>query len=233
MGDLKDRLGIRHRNARKNKKVDESAYVPILSSRGQSSSEMNLAPSNRNQPRTSGSREVMPYLDTPPESGKLVPPGGSESPPDRSMAPSPQPSYYSASDIRIPSPPPQPLYRYTSGEVTSVAPTPRQSMSRRSAYSVDVTSPGSSRGESSARTTDAGTFEMQIRSPRPKSAVSPAPPSVQASEAGEDLFTTVEGEWTREGRRSEGDDAATIRRQDLDGRGSESECSTYEGGKAI
>jgi len=36
---------------------------------------------------------------------------------------SPHPSYYSVSDIPIPSPPPEPVYRYTTGEIASGPPT--------------------------------------------------------------------------------------------------------------
>ena len=153
-GDLKDQLGLSHRNARKNKNMSESSLeaspmFPIIHERSISESlnthhsyQLAMADS---PPYVAAMTRSTSYLDTPPmndtielplqESGvqyaqpMTKPSDSSHLSPTAAVAPtpSPQPSYYSASDIRLPSPLPSPKYQLPSGEMTSSAPPSRRS----------------------------------------------------------------------------------------------------------
>ncbi|RXW17346.1 hypothetical protein EST38_g8500 [Candolleomyces aberdarensis] len=139
VGDLKDQLGIGHRKGRKGKQMSASsleAAPMMMVPQNHSFSDLNNgyeAPSPR--PR-SGDK----YLDSPPmaethelttrdpvqyaqvkaNTNDLLTPHHYV---DRQTASvSPQPSYYSASEIPPPSPLPSPKYKYPSGEVTSTPP---------------------------------------------------------------------------------------------------------------
>jgi phospholipid-translocating ATPase len=163
-GDLKDRLGIRHRKASKNRNQSlgtlEAAPIfrePHNRSFSESSNRRQLyelAPSST--PPLGGTTRPT-YLDTPPMRQRVMPvppdlsaqasniqakhqpdthpPVGSVLSPEQLQVPahrteshSPSPSYYSASDIPPPSPLPETLYRYPTGEVTSVPPSNRTSV---------------------------------------------------------------------------------------------------------
>lgn len=155
-GDLKDQLGIRHRNAKKNTKItasnleaapmfheQHSRSLSELSTHNQYEPTMTVSPALGSTPRAT-------YLDTPPmsEARDLLPPRESDTHyayaginPDHESHPSPNPSdnrqnssvspdpsYYSASQIPSPSPLPSPQYQYPSGEITTTPPSRRGSV---------------------------------------------------------------------------------------------------------
>ncbi|KAL1753669.1 hypothetical protein FB107DRAFT_264155 [Schizophyllum commune] len=176
LGDLKDKLGIRHRNEKKNRRqFSDSESAPMFSDlHNRTHSEMSQA---YEMTLTASPRGPLPretYLDTPPLDRGLdrgqndqndyinprrAPSPGSHPPspnyllpspsassqhltptyqPPGRMAPSPYSasphgSYYSASDLPVPSPLPSPKFMYSNGEVTSTPPTP--SRSRRTSFS--------------------------------------------------------------------------------------------------
>ncbi|KAF5313608.1 hypothetical protein D9611_010219 [Ephemerocybe angulata] len=149
-GDLKDQLGLSHRKGRKaSKQVSASSLeaAPILlsdphnrsfsdngrydspSPRVLSQDHLSGSPpmaethelSNRDSQYAQFPGRLTPGPHTPPVGGALLVPGQHL---DRSAAVSPQPSYYSASEIPPPSPLPTTTYRYPSGEVTTTPPPP-------------------------------------------------------------------------------------------------------------
>ena len=221
-GDLKDRLGIKHRRSDKNKasKPEVTPMFRDLDSRSVSelsSVHDEYEPTMTRSPRSVGfmsppTKESL--LDTPPsraggddiemqthagfvltkpsfEIGEddvtpvatrsrnpLTSPTG---PPDPI---SPHGSYYSASDIPAPSPLPEPIYRYTTGELTTNPPTRATSIYtvRDDAESSQLKSPphiphtlptahenyGSahhSSGSTYSAATSPGTYGMRVRSP--------------------------------------------------------------------
>jgi len=152
-GDLKDQLGLKHRKARKTpttNQINTLEAAPMF--QGQHSRSLSELSSNRDlyEPANTSSpppaQRIRPTrLDTPPlrmadelpivdipykknsnqETTHLTPyPAGHRV----EVAPSPQPSYYSASDIPIPSPLPPTQYKYPDGEVTTNPPSRRTSI---------------------------------------------------------------------------------------------------------
>ncbi|EGN94457.1 hypothetical protein SERLA73DRAFT_96604 [Serpula lacrymans var. lacrymans S7.3] len=146
-GDLKDRLGIRHRKESKNKQGMDLEYAPMFREpHARSVSEVSnlhpvYEPALTRSPADSEiilrNQNTVGYASTPPlsqvdeslenlnspyyTSGLVVPPKDYQST-ETIHAPisdSPNPSYYSVSDIPPPSPQPSPMYRYPSGEVSS------------------------------------------------------------------------------------------------------------------
>lgn len=170
MGDLKDRLGIKHRK-RKNHSIAAAdvEHAPMF-----------------HEPHARSMSDVSlnhPYehldVESPPTSSPL---GGPTSPKDsprpsglggpnqlevqylyapatRQPINSPHGSYYSASEIPAPSPLPEPVYRYPSGEVTSNPPSRRASgrqAQEPQTYEMTSLSPGMMSGHSHQRSvTDA------------------------------------------------------------------------------
>ncbi|CAA7270411.1 unnamed protein product [Cyclocybe aegerita] len=154
-GDLKDRLGISHRKDKKNKKISDSNLeaAPMFQDQHNRSMSEFSNPPNGYEPAMdrSPAMEDTPratYLDTPPMSEAVdLPPREaviqyatvrndamdgtrlSPFPPDGrpTHAPSPQPSYYSASDLPPASPLPSPKFKLSNGEVTSTPPSRRTS----------------------------------------------------------------------------------------------------------
>ncbi|KAG1865472.1 hypothetical protein DFJ58DRAFT_911947 [Suillus subalutaceus] len=131
-GDLKDRLGIRHRKESKNKHVDLETAPMFREPHARSASELVLqqgyeptvtrsrAGSDSKNPDDNGADaiELVPQAALPnPYAGNAV---------------SPNTSYYSASDIPLPSPIPPSLYQYPSGEISNQAPFVAPSSSRPS-----------------------------------------------------------------------------------------------------
>lgn len=150
-------------------------------------------------PGTSGPPVRQTYLDTPPLSQAtdtgpaqyVYMPSPTHLSPTSSLSPeprhnevsSPHPSYYSVSDIPIPSPLPSPKYRYPNGEITSTPPSRRNSVATTRA-SIRTTVPHSPMPTSPplpppqptssparqnpaqyAQAGDAGAYEMRVRSP--------------------------------------------------------------------
>ncbi|KAG6909762.1 hypothetical protein DXG01_015478 [Tephrocybe rancida] len=149
-GDLKDQLGLKHRRARKMPKGNQSTLeaAPMFQEQhSRSLSEVSsihdrYEPTMTSSPGPRGSTRPT-YLDTPPMSQandlplpniqyahvksnmdhetRLSPnPAGNRI----DMNPSPQPSYYSASELPPQSPLPSPKYKLSSGEITSIPPPP-------------------------------------------------------------------------------------------------------------
>ncbi|KAG1731761.1 hypothetical protein EDB19DRAFT_1736425 [Suillus lakei] len=121
-GDLKDRLGIRHRKESKNKHIVDLETAPMFREpHARSASELALqqgyeptvprspASSDKRSPDDNGADELV-------SQAALPNPHGAED------TVSPNPSYYSASDIPLPSPIPPSLYQYPSGEISSQTP---------------------------------------------------------------------------------------------------------------
>ncbi|KAF5353971.1 hypothetical protein D9756_007010 [Leucocoprinus leucothites] len=160
MGDLKDRLGIKHRKEKKNKDRDLSpsnleAAPMFHEQHSRSTSELSVH--NAYEPTSTEAispttPEIRQSQLSPPHSSRQLlsvpsPTSAASSshyggqslltpPPTmgatRLDAPSPQPSYYSASDIPPPSPLPPTQYRLASGEITTTPPPPRSSYTSRS-----------------------------------------------------------------------------------------------------
>ncbi|OJA07656.1 hypothetical protein AZE42_09081 [Rhizopogon vesiculosus] len=126
-GDLKDRLGIRHRKESKNKFVVDLETAPMFRepharSASELAAQLSYEPTTARSPAGSdGSRKGA--INNSSYSTEL---GASQ---DKFLNPhesgvaavSPSPSYYSASDIPLPSPIPPSLYRYPSGEISNQA----------------------------------------------------------------------------------------------------------------
>ncbi|KAF7313954.1 P-type phospholipid transporter [Mycena chlorophos] len=203
-GDLKDQLGIAHRNGKSRRIVDHSATssghepetAPMFSSdqHARSFSELSThryEPANQSSPGIAeGVPPTVPYSDTTPPNEEqaqyLYAPqprtGHQPISPDRG-------SYYSVSELPPPSPMPSPKYKLTTGEVTSTPPSRRTSVATTRAASLR-------RGASTAKHTPTPLsprlsspssieqqFEMQPRSPRspPPSAYSYSRPPASAA----------------------------------------------------
>lgn len=223
-GDLKDQLGLSHRSARKNKTAGTSrnleAAPMFLEPHSRSFSEVSAhqyEPALTSSPGPAALAGRQTYLDTPPlsEAGDVyqpdpdqyvyakVNPSPSPMPPqfphDRDMV-SPQPSYYSVSELPPPSPLPSPKYRYPDGEITSTPPSRRTSISKSTVTQGTMRSPPNSpplppyhrspntlqlpggQGHDLIRRLSAGgtpmspgAYEMRVRSP-PQSPHSPHSP---------------------------------------------------------
>lgn len=160
-GDLKDQLGLSHRKARKNKNTSDRNLeaAPMFRIHERSLSELstihhNYEPANANSPPFVAATGKTTYLDTPPMNDtielppreprvqytqSMIKPSDSHvSPPttDLRFMPSPQPSYYSVSDIPPSSPLPSPKYQLPSGEITTTPPSRRSSIATSRATSV-------------------------------------------------------------------------------------------------
>ncbi|PPQ70040.1 hypothetical protein CVT25_006368 [Psilocybe cyanescens] len=162
-GDLKDQLGLSHRKNRKEKSPRNLEAAPMFAgqhtrSLSEISSIHNYEPAHISSPAPQGTPRQT-YLDTPPmnESLELPPrePGvqyaqvRNQPISDTHLSPlpvggrfdnsvSPQPSYYSASDLPPASPLPSPKYRYPNGEITSTPPSRRTSIATSRAASVSA-----------------------------------------------------------------------------------------------
>lgn len=121
IGDLKDRLGIRHRKESKNKHVVDLETAPMFREpHARSASELALQqsyePTSSRSP--AGSDRKSPD-DNDADAIELVPQSALPNPYNTEDSVSPSPSYYSPSDIPAPSPIPPSLYKYPSGEISS------------------------------------------------------------------------------------------------------------------
>jgi phospholipid-translocating ATPase len=149
IGDLKDQLGISHRKTRTKRKERTTRNLleatPMFQHK-RSLSDISISNSgDQYEPTTIApnvSRSPAPnYMDTPPKSQTndlpRQEPRLSPNPNNRrDLTPSPSgriPSYYSASDLPAPTPIPDTVYKYPTGEITTTPPSPRASvMSGRS-----------------------------------------------------------------------------------------------------
>ncbi|KAI0037154.1 phospholipid-translocating P-type ATPase [Vararia minispora EC-137] len=134
LGDLKERLGIKHRRDKRDRSSADLEHTPIFQKpHGRSVSEISFNDGGYEPALTRSPGEALhapqleSYLDTPPSTDRTIvytsendspmttpPEGGSPNLQYQVMAPSPQPSYYSVSDLPSPSPLPQPIYRHPS-----------------------------------------------------------------------------------------------------------------------
>ncbi|KAJ7220788.1 phospholipid-transporting ATPase 1 [Mycena pura] len=153
LGDLKDQLGISHRNGKKRRAVDntqELETAPMFSDQhGRSLSELSTTqyePAGTSSPVTT-TAGVPPYSDTTPPNEEqaqfLYAPQPQAAHVDRTSPNSGRESYYSVSELPPPSPMPSPKYRMPSGEITSTPPSRRSSVAttRASMRTVRATQP--------------------------------------------------------------------------------------------
>jgi len=127
-GDLKDRLGIRHRKESKNESIVDLEIAPMFREpHARSASELNTQqgyePTTARSP--SGSDKSAIINNTGSSSEVVTPQNKLLNPHERGVATvSPSHSYYSTSDIPPPSPMQPSLYRYPSGEIVERCPIP-------------------------------------------------------------------------------------------------------------
>lgn len=160
MGDLKDQLGIRHRNPKKNTNLGDPESVPMYSAgHGRSFSELSV--NNTYEPTVPASgpqtsplvREVHPIqadmyfspTSSPNPRHSLVPDAARNVSPahihDTRNDVTSRSSYYSVSELPPASPLPSPRYRYPSGEVTNTPPPRRTSTATRTSVHSRTLSP--------------------------------------------------------------------------------------------
>lgn len=138
-GDLKDQLGIAHRNGKNRDLGRGDVEAAPMFNHARNASDLSL---HQGKPcyepvlaASPSANSPSPYLDTPPidspyaydaiDTSHLAPSNSRGY--NRQMAPTPQ-SYYSASDIPPSSPLPSPKYMYSDGQVTSTPPSRRTSV---------------------------------------------------------------------------------------------------------
>jgi phospholipid-translocating ATPase len=158
-GDLKDQLGLSHRKVKKNKIMSDSnleAAPMFVDAHGRSLSDLhhNYDPAiGDSPPYAASSTRQTTYTDTPPMTDiiELLPrelgvqyaqpitkskPSELEVSPPMNDAPSPKASYYSVTDIPIPSPLPSPKFQLPSGEITTSPPSRRPSIATSRATTI-------------------------------------------------------------------------------------------------
>ncbi|KAI9573070.1 hypothetical protein HD554DRAFT_2058642 [Boletus coccyginus] len=135
-GDLKDRLGIRHRKASKNRRVSDLETAPMFREpHARSTSELTLthayeptrvAPESDNEKRRGGYADADDFPDADVERtiqpplltvGSLSSSSEMADVKNAGLTVSPYVSYYSSSDIPAPSPIPPSLSRFSNGEI--------------------------------------------------------------------------------------------------------------------
>jgi phospholipid-translocating ATPase len=186
-GDLKDRLGFRHRKAKKNKYLREGSSdvenTPMFHEpHARSASEISLSnhlyqPAPTSTPNLVGSSSADPIPNN-----TAITPSSSNRTDVRPHSPSRDSvySHYSSSDLPPPSPPQEPIYRLPSGEFTRSPPPRRISLSSRTTRTMTPTqhrtpptsmralSPETikmpSRGNTASNTP--GAYEMRVRNPQ-------------------------------------------------------------------
>lgn len=151
-GDLKDQLGLSHRKVQKNKIMSDSnleAAPMFVDAHGRSLSDLhhhNYEPAiGDSPPYAASSTRQTSYTDTPPMTDiiELLPrelgvqyaqpittskSSDLQVSPPTNDTPSPKASYYSVTDIPIPSPLPSPKFQLPSGEITTTPPSRRPSI---------------------------------------------------------------------------------------------------------
>ncbi|KAJ7581830.1 phospholipid-transporting ATPase 1 [Mycena floridula] len=223
-GDLKDQLGIRHRrdrNARRAANGSGSAEEddPMFPNQHiRSVSEMSLhhgyepamlqSPGMGNpiplstsqptsQPDTPGSRPVSSqyvYVKSQLSQETHLSPHLSPSPQNRDVAPSPNPSYYSVSELPVPSPLPSPKYMLPTGEPTTFAPPSRRSSVATTIRTTIV--PPTPAPIPGRHPIDRQAYEMRVRSPPiPQGhAVERSASAASYSTANDDFYSADEAE---------------------------------------
>ncbi|KAJ7749855.1 hypothetical protein B0H14DRAFT_438518 [Mycena olivaceomarginata] len=151
MGDLKDQLGLQHRNGKRRGGAhavqEPSETAPMFyTDHARSVSDINqYEPANTFSPGTSIAAIPQPYSDrTPPnerDQGQYLyapqPQQAQAQARGHTSPASPNGSYYSVSELPPPSPQPSPKYKLPSGEITSTPPSRRSSIATtRSARTV-------------------------------------------------------------------------------------------------
>lgn len=153
-GDLKDQLGLSHRKAQKGKIVSDSNLeaAPMFANvHGRSLSDLHHNYEPDSPPYVASTTEQTTYTDTPPMNDiiELLPrelgvqyaqpknkPSDLQVSPPTNDTPSPKASYYSVTDIPIPSPLPSPKFQLPSGEITTTPPSRRTSIATSRATSI-------------------------------------------------------------------------------------------------
>jgi phospholipid-translocating ATPase len=132
-GDLKDRLGIRHRKESKNKHLDLETAPMFREPHARSASELVLQQAYEpTVPRSPADSDSKSPDDNGADAIELVPRTALPNPHHAEDTVSPNTSYYSASDIPLPSPIPPSLYQYSSREISQppfTAPSSSRSLS--------------------------------------------------------------------------------------------------------
>ncbi|KAG2123558.1 hypothetical protein BD769DRAFT_1470822 [Suillus cothurnatus] len=132
-GDLKDRLGIRHRKESKNKHLDLETAPMFREPHARSASELVLQQAYEpTVPRSPADSDSKSPDDNGADAIELVPRAALPNPHYAEDTVSPNTSYYSASDIPLPSPIPPSLYQYSSREISQpplTAPSSSRSLS--------------------------------------------------------------------------------------------------------
>jgi phospholipid-translocating ATPase len=248
-GDLKDRLGIKHRRSKKNR-GSKLEFTPIFHE-----------PHNRSGSEVSSAHDgYEPTMSKSPGSAALMSPATKETlwdpPPSRPRdtdiemqahasyvltkpsldvatedlkhsamtsrdpltgsstaldAVSPHPSYYSASDIPPSSPLPEPVYRYTTGEIASSPPTRSASLYTEAdasqqfsdvlrAAQLDHGSAHHSSGSAYSAAASSGIYETRVQSPYHEDEHHLAPPNRSDMSRGVSETSDIDGEkWLADG----------------------------------
>lgn len=179
MGDLKDQLGIKHRKPKNNRDTSPTnleAAPMFQEQHSRSTSELSthnayeptapLTPLSRGGELSPPTEHfTLPSRKQSDPSSLLAPPS-----PGHFDAPSPSPSYYSASDIPPPSPQPPTQFRLASGEITTIpllvqtSPGLLQSPASQGPSGLMRRLSGSG-GSGKGSGKDEGMYEMRVRSP--------------------------------------------------------------------
>ncbi|KAF5370921.1 hypothetical protein D9615_009819 [Tricholomella constricta] len=129
-GDLKDQLGINHRKEKKVPKGSQSNLEAAPMFQGQHNRSLSEMSSVHDQSSNAG-RAICSREDS---SGSGNPPVATPAGGRFEINSSPQPSYYSVSELPPQSPLPSPKYKYPSGEITSTPPSRRTSIATTRTY---------------------------------------------------------------------------------------------------
>lgn len=245
-GDLKDRLGFRHRKAKRNRGVREGGSdvenAPMFHEpHARSASEISLS-NHPYQPAPTSNPNLVGSSSTgqTPDSTPIAPPSNRA---DLRRSPSQDSvfSHYSTSDLPPPSPPQEPIYRLPSGEFTRTPPPRRISVSSRTTRastitpiqhrtppsSMRATSPETLRmptsGNSASHTP--GTYEMRVRNPQ-----EPIVPGRVSRGSEASSFATANDEFYSA---DEDGDVPDVRLDNGAGQGQRDSLYSWDGGHAL
>jgi phospholipid-translocating ATPase len=255
-GDLKDQLGIRHRSSkRRSKKTDMSVLesAPMIHEPHiRSGSDLDNEPHEDTSVSPPGLSPQVDEVAGSVENRTHLSPSSIPSRDERfSRSSSLRASYYSVSDLPPPSPTPSPVYRYSNGETTSIAPSGSGSIAARlsmASRNQRVTPPPSSpppktptllstamRQGSGGDTRILEDYEMRVRSPQGRRGT-----EYSTSQGSEDYWSADEGEDDDETLEGNGRSRVSIERShtDFEREGGETERppssnSSWHGGVAL
>ena len=238
-GDLKDQLGIRHRSSKLKTDMNGLESAPMIHEPHiRSRSDLDNEPHRYEQTRGREERTVSPPAPAPSpqvdevagsvENRTHLSPSSIPSRDERfSRSSSLRASYYSVSDLPPPSPTPSPVYRYSNGETTSIAPSASGSIAARlsmASRNQRVTPPPSSpppktptllstaiRHGSGGDTRILEDYEMRVRSPQGRGGT-----EYSTSQASEDYWSADEGEDDDETLEGNGRTRVSIERSHTD-----------------